>query len=218
MTNFEHCSTSATGAMLMRQVREPVLVGLMLAGLGTSSGYAIPAENPVRPLRPAEQTGAGASVIATQQVGPAIAELRRLSGFTWDQLGRLFDVSRRAVHFWASGKAMTPRNEEHLQRLVAVLRIIDRGSASANRATLLGVREDGVVPFDLLTAEQYQRVVELVGPGHTGRALTPSVSAEALAARAPRSPDELVGALQNRVHPTSGRLLAAKPVKVRRGT
>lgn len=40
----------------------------------------------------------------------------------------------------------------------------------------------------------------------------PKLSEEACAARAPRAPEELVGALQNRVHPTSGRLLSAKPI------
>jgi len=37
-------STSAAGAMLMRQVREPVLVGVMLAGFGTSTAQAVPTE------------------------------------------------------------------------------------------------------------------------------------------------------------------------------
>ena len=29
----------------------------------------------------------------------AISELRRISGLTWEQLGQLFEVSRRSVHF-----------------------------------------------------------------------------------------------------------------------
>lgn len=45
----------------------------------------------------------------------------------------------------------------------------------------------------------------------------PKLSEEARAARAPRAPEELVGALQDRIHPTSGRLLAAKPIATDRG-
>lgn len=37
-----------------------------------------------------------------------------------------------------------------------------------------------------------------------------------LESRSPLPPDVLVGALQDRIHPTSGRLLAAKPIKTRR--
>ena len=86
------------------------------------------------------------------EAGAVIGELRRLSGLTWDQLARLFGVSRRSVHFWASGKPMAPSNEEHLRRLLAVVRKVDRGSARANRAILLGADEDGISLFDLLAA------------------------------------------------------------------
>ena len=202
--------------MLIRQVHEPLLVGCMLVGLGTSTAYALPADMVLRSQRPAQQTTSGASVLLAQPAGAAIGELRRLSGFTWDQLARLFNVSRRSLHFWASGKAMAAGNEEHLQRLLAVMRKIDRGSASANRAALLGVGEDGNMPFDLLAAGDYERVGSLLGPGEARRNPPPKLSEEARRARAPRPPEELVGALQDRIHPTSGRLLAAKAVRIPR--
>jgi DNA-binding transcriptional regulator YiaG len=166
--------------------------------------------------RPVEHTTAGAAVVVAEPAGAAIGELRRLSGFTWDQLARIFNVSRRSLHFWASGKPMAPSNEEHLQRLLSVVRKIDRGSASANRAALLGVREDGSLPFDLLAAGDYERVLSQLGQGKARRAAPPKLSEEARAARAPRPPEELVGALQNRIHPTSGRLRAAKAIAVSR--
>lgn len=209
-------STSAAGAML-RHVREPMLVGWMLVGLGTSTETALPPENVQQWQRPAAQTSAGASAVESVPAGAAIGELRRLSGLTWEQLARIFNVSRRSLHFWASGKAMTPSNEEHLQRLLAAVRKLDRGSASENRTLLLAVREDGSLPFDLLAAGDYNRVVALLGPGHGRKPLPQSkLSPDAQAARAPRPPEELVGALQDRIHPASGRLLAAKPVKISR--
>ena len=146
------------------------------------------------------------------------AELRRLSGFTWEQLARLFKVSRRSLHFWASGKAMTPMNEEHLQRLLAAVRKVDRGSASANRAVLLVARNDGTLPFDLLAEGQYERVVSLLHSGEAfARPRPPQLSGEAKAARAPRRPEELVDALQDRVHRERGIARAANSVKVRSG-
>ena len=209
-------STSAAGAMLALEVRVPVLFGRMLAGTGTTSAQALPSETALRSPRPVEQTTAGVSIVVADPAGAAIAELRRVSGFTWDQLARLFNVTRRALHFWASGKAMAASNEEHLQRLLVVVREIDRGSASANRTALLTSR-GGTIPLDLLAAAQYDRVVALLGRGEGGRAHAPKPSAEALAARAPRPPEDLVGALQDRVHRETGPVRAAKSVRVRSG-
>ena len=165
-------STSAAGAMVMRDVTEPVVVGGMLAALGTSTAYSAP-PNVWRSQRAAAPTTTGAIVPSAQPAGAAIGELRRLSGLTWDQLARMFSVSRRSLHFWASGKPMSPSNEEHLQRALAVLRKIDRGAATANRTALLGVREDGSIPFDLLVNGNYERVVALLGPGDGRRARHP---------------------------------------------
>ena len=209
-------STSAAGAMSMRLIREPVLNGYMLAGLGTSTAFSATQDTALRPPRSVEQTTAGAAVVVAKPAGASIGELHRRSGFTWDQLARVFNVSRRSLHFWASGKPMAPSNEEHLQRLLSVVRKIDRGSASANRAALLGVRQDGSIPFDLLAAGDYERVLALLGQGERRRAALPKLSAEVRAARAPRPPEELVGALQDRIHPTSGRLRAAKVIAVSR--
>jgi DNA-binding transcriptional regulator YiaG len=213
-TSFE--SIPGAGLVLMRQVVQPVLVGFMLAGVGTSAASALPAELVHQALQPAQQTSAGVSLVAAAHAGAAIAELRRISGFTWDQLARIFSVSRRSLHFWASGKAMTPANEEHLQRLLAVLRKIDRGSASANRRELLAVRDDGTIAFDLLVARQYELVASLVGAGETKpRLAAPKLSARATAMRMPPSPDQLVGALQDSVHRETGPARVGRSVRVK---
>jgi DNA-binding transcriptional regulator YiaG len=147
----------------------------------------------------------------------AIGELRRLSGLTWDQLARLLDVSRRALHFWASGMAMTPANEERLGRLLGVVRQIDRGSASENRAVLLGARGDGTVPFDRLAEGRYEEVVDLLGPGGPPRKPRMKVSAAVLAERAPRPPEELVGALHDRIHHELGTVRKVKIARLPSG-
>lgn len=207
-------ATSAAGPMLTRQARWPVLVGLMLAGIGTSTACTFQADS-TQVSRIAAQTTAGTLVSVAAPSGAAIGELRRLSGLTWDQLARLFNVSRRSLHFWASGKSMTSTNEEHLQRLLGVVRKVDRGSASANRAMLLGVLEDGNLPFDSLAVGDYERVLSQLGRGGGHRSLPPKLAEDVRTARSPQSPDVLVGALQDRIHRDGGTTRAAKSVRVR---
>ena len=213
---FSFDSTSAAGPMRLRQVVGPLVLGLMLVHVDTLTTSAIP--NIVTYSQfPAGQTTSGAQVPLVASAGATIGELRRLSGLTWDQLARLFEVSRRSVHFWASGKPMALGNEEHLRRLLAVVRKVDRGSARANRAILLGVREDGILPFDLLAAREYERVLFLLGLGESYRTPPPQISKDARILRAPQPPEELVGALQGRIHHDEGTVRVAKSMRVRGG-
>lgn len=149
-------------------------------------------------------------------VPAALAELRRLSGLTWDQLARLFRESRQTLHCWASGKPINEPNEERLRRFLAVLRKADRGTAHANRAILFSDRA-GVIPFDLLAGGDYDEFLRVVGdgPGRRPLELTP-LSPEAQEARRPLSPDELAGALQDRVHRDVARGRAARTVRSKR--
>jgi len=148
-----------------------------------------------------------------QSTGSAIMELRRLSGLTWEQLSTLFGVARRSLHFWASGKPVNAQNEERLRRILAAVRRADRGLAAKNRALLLEDR-DGIVPFDLLAHGDYDAFNEVVGAG-SGRSepkLAP-LSSEALVARKPPSPEDLVEAIHDRIHTEKGKLLSASPIR-----
>lgn len=210
-------STSASGPMRAGLVRAPVFVGCIVTASALPTEPLSTLESSSRSLRFGQQTTAATLPRKVEDVGAAIGDLRRLSGLTWDQLSRIFGVSRRALHFWASGKQMAPSNEEQLQRVLAVVRKIDRGSPSDTRAALLGVREDGTIPFDLLVDGDYERVIAVLGHGEGRPATSPTLSHEARAARAPSPPEVLVDALQDRIHVTSGAHRAAKSVKVRSG-
>jgi transcriptional regulator with XRE-family HTH domain len=140
--------------------------------------------------------------VSVEATRSAIYELRRLSGLTWDQLARLFNVSRRSLHFWASGKPLNSDNQEHLQRLLSVLRKIDRGSAAENRIALLQPTPDGLLPIDLLAGARYDEVVAALGiaPARRKQITLIPLSAEAQAARKPVPPERLTGALHDNVH------------------
>lgn len=92
-------------------------------------------------------------------------ELRRLTGLSWEQIAKVCEVSRRAVHFWAGGKTISRSNHKRLGDLVATMRFIDRGYGEANRGLLFTAAHDGQTFFDLLVAGEFQLVRMLAGEG-----------------------------------------------------
>lgn len=147
----------------------------------------------------------------------AIAELRRRSGLTWEELAGLFGVSRRSVHFWASGKPMNSANEEVLNQLLHVVRYIDRGAGAATRSALASRHADGASPLELLAEGRYREVMQRLGQGSDGGA---AVRSPLRAGRhplwAPPAPDRLVGAVHDTAHQSVGRARAGRSVKIKK--
>ena len=91
-----------------------------------------------------------------ESTAEAIMEIRRRSGLTWQELGELFDVSRRSIHHWANGKSVSAGNDRTIRRMLAAIRHLDRGSQRDTRALLLSVDQaTGVSPLDLLQAGRF---------------------------------------------------------------
>ena len=66
-----------------------------------------------------------------------VRSLKEDSGLTWDQLRRLFGVSLRSVHLWASGTRMNTRNGERLSTLERIVRDLDVTTPDQRREALL---------------------------------------------------------------------------------
>jgi DNA-binding transcriptional regulator YiaG len=152
----------------------------------------------------------------------AIHELRLLTDFTWDQIARLFSVSRRSVHLWASGGSMSRENEEHLHRVVGIVRRADRGRTEDNRAALLTpMGESNRCAFDLLIAGDYRRATLLLGTSNnvSQRHISHFVPSSAvLNERAPLSPEVLVASSQDAGGISPRRARAVRYRKVERGS
>jgi transcriptional regulator with XRE-family HTH domain len=174
----------------------------LVAALGmTTSGVTIP------------------STSAPAETQKALSELRRLSGLTWEQLAKLFNVSRRSLHFWASGQPLSHFNEEHLKRLLGAIRYIDQGSASLNRSLLLRSDSKGNLPFDLLVAGKYEEFKRMVSPSHPPkRPLLGALSEDAQAAYRPQNPADLVDALQEPIHRDVGISRPARTARSRKNS
>lgn len=195
----------------------PVLVAIggALATPATSSARSIDtfavdagtraSAGPLGPLRDREATSR------------AVSELRRIGGLTWDQLAQLFGVSRRAVHFWASGKPLNAENEARLLRVLDVVRYADRGDSRSTRAALLEAHR-GKAPLQLLTEQRFTEARKLLGKGEGSAIPRPrgELSPQARAARKPLPPEELVGAQHEPIHRDRGPGRAARTVRNRR--
>ena len=176
--------------------------------------YIYDAESTVSCAAGQDQTHAiSGEPVATRR---AISELRRLSGLTWEQLGQLFEVSRRSVHFWASGRPLSAEHERRLMRVLDIVRYADRGNARSTRRVLLNP-EGGPPPFDLLAAQRFDEARFALGQG-SGRAAPArtELSSDAKTARRPLPPGSLFGAKHDPVHLEPGRGRIARTARNKR--
>lgn len=150
--------------------------------------------------------------------GNAITEIRRISGLTFEQLSKVFAVTRRTLHLWVSGQRMQPAKQEQVQRTLAAVRRIDRGAPDLTLAALLA---DGAKAFDLLVGGELSRVEDLLGVGRSAKhPAPPRLSTEEMAARKPPSPADLVQATQDGPHPATRdgrRIKSMKATRIPRG-
>jgi hypothetical protein len=113
----------------------------------------------------------------SRQASQVVRDLHESSGLTWDQLAKLFGVSRRAVHHWANGGNLTVRNWDILNELSRLVRSIPGDDPASRRAYLLSPKDNGYSMFESLR-DRYSPE-------------TPVVSSP------PFRPDELIGVLHD---------------------
>jgi len=230
----EYAGTSALGSLGARGAAVVAILSLPGTALGTSSNsewHMLAEEVELDEV----STSAGGTMLgndldrcpddqpADDAVGidstrDGLHELRRRSGLTWAQVGRLFGVSRRSVHFWASGKSMSSDNEEHLHHVLALVRK-PGASADAIRGALLSLVAGRQV-LELLAARQYDdaepvlRAVDGQGvPPTTHR--RPPLSEAASAERRPLPPEVLASGEERLHHEVKGRGRPARTARSR---
>ena len=198
-------TTSGSSATLTSP--DVISIGGALASFDFTSSIGPRSWIPTEQTNSGESQGTGVDQLEERPTtGDAIAELRRLSGLTWEQLAQIFGVARRSLHFWASGKPLSANNEQKLYRLLGIARAIDRGSPRRNRTLLLSALPGGQIPLDLLADDHYDVVLKELSAGTRPQALAvrPQGSDIVLEARSPTSPENRVGALHDSVHAKPG--------------
>lgn len=207
---------ATSGDGVLRRVQGLVV---SICGLGAANGTTASAQVVAPPeLLSSAQTNSGLTLeLPAPAQAAAIAELRRRSGLTWEELADLFGVSRRSVHFWASGKPLNASHEEALNQLLHVVRYIDRGSGAATRSALASLGADGVSPLELLAEGRYGEAMQSLGRGSEGAvAVRPPRRAERHPLWALPAPDRLVGVVHDTAHESAGRARAGRSVKTRK--
>jgi hypothetical protein len=92
-----------------------------------------------------------------------VRDLWERSGLTWDQLARLFGVSRRSVHAWATGARLNAYHQELLTELTQLIIQIDTGDPHRNRDQLLAPRPEGPSLFDEVRARRADQSSDITG-------------------------------------------------------
>ncbi len=132
-------------------------LGLGTALVLTTSSMTVPTAQSTALIARQTTNSGGLSIDVVQAPYKAVMELRRRSGLTWDQLGQIFGVTRRTMHFWASGQPLATENERALNAVLAFVRAYDRGAANLNRDVILQNIEG-------------RTTLELLRDGHYGQA------------------------------------------------
>ena len=125
----------------------------------TNSGHEIP--------RSAERTSANPvgqiEYTPTAPTSEIVLEIRRRSALTWDELGDLFGVSRRSVHYWANGKPLSADHERMLHKCLAVVQHLDHGEQKITRFRLFAIEGAATLSiFDLLKNGSFAEAITRV--------------------------------------------------------
>ena len=150
----------------------------------------------------------------TESIAQAVMETRRLSGFTWEELGDLFGVSRRSVHLWVNGGSVSSGNDRLVRRMLAVFRNIDRGTQAETRSMLLAIDSNNQMSiFDLLKARRFVEVIVRAEMVKISKSIRLPSSQSAKSNRPP-PPALLLGAEQERLGTAVGKARKARPRRV----
>lgn len=199
-----------------KEIVRDAVAKLLAVLLVIAAEATIPTQPPAPPPVVPEPSAEAAIEDTHEVTRRAISELRRIGGLTWVELGRMFGVSPQCIHAWASGRAPDAGTQQHVLGLLDVIRHADRGDAQSNRTALFEVTDAGT-PFDLLASKRFEEARALLGRGMGRRRpkLTELDDANN-AERRPPPPEELIDALNDRVHEDLGNGRAACTVRNRR--
>lgn len=92
---------------------------------------------------------ASANIERSLSLHECVLEIRRLSGLTWEEIAKIFGVSRRSINNWALGGRLTEENAEKVRRVLANMRMLYDSSPARTAGILRGMRGETPI-FEVL--------------------------------------------------------------------
>ncbi|PSJ36284.1 hypothetical protein C7I55_26685 [Sphingomonas deserti] len=90
-----------------------------------------------------------------------VDRIRSRSGLTFEEIAPLLQISRRALHKWRAGDAISSGNERRLRSLADVVDRIATGDEQTTRRRLLDRQTGTVSAYDLLAEERFEAAVAM---------------------------------------------------------
>lgn len=110
-----------------------------------------------------------------------LAEIRRLSNLTLEEIAPLIGVSRRSLQNWRAHRPTSARKEQRLRGVVDTLRALPNSRGpDETRHLLLSRVEGGVRPYDLLAEARFDAAYSLMMGSPAPKSLLAQSAQEAL--------------------------------------
>jgi transcriptional regulator with XRE-family HTH domain len=90
------------------------------------------------------------------ELAKSVRSLRQRSGLTWDELARIFGVTRRTLYNWSIGGQVSAANARAIADVIGSLHEIDAGDPRVTRSRLLAPTENGATLYARLIQQRRQ--------------------------------------------------------------
>jgi DNA-binding transcriptional regulator YiaG len=91
---------------------------------------------------------------ALPDLARSVRALRRRSGLTWDELARIFGVTRRTLYNWSIGGQVSAAHAQALAQVIARVHEVDAGDPKLTRSRLLAPTDSGATLYTRLVQQQ----------------------------------------------------------------
>lgn len=99
----------------------------------------------------------------SQSDSDIVRSIKDTTGLTWEQIGRIFGVSRRAVHNWANGGRINASNSEALYQMASAVRELEHLPLNERRRKILAIGPNSHQLVDRLRAAHRSAPDDIAG-------------------------------------------------------
>lgn len=133
--------TTPTGHVELRQPSQSATYG----GLSSRTRVALTARQ--QPVNDQEE-------VSLPELARSVRSMHQRSGLTWDELARIFGVTRRTLYNWSIGGQVSAANAQAIAEVIRSLHEIDSGDPKITRSRLLAPTQNGATLYAKLLEQR----------------------------------------------------------------